>query len=70
MVLYNTIKIDLYILFSLFLMKKMVKKTTSLKVDEELWKEVKIHCIKNNEDISDYIEHLIKNSIKKEVKKR
>jgi hypothetical protein len=38
----------------------MVRKTTSLKIDEALWKEVKIHCIKQGIDISDYLEALIK----------
>lgn len=41
----------------------MVRKTTSLKVDEDIWKEVKIHCIKSNKDISDYIEELIKKNL-------
>ena len=44
---------------------KMVRKTTSLKIDEELWKEVKIHCIKNSLDISEYLESLIKLDLKK-----
>ncbi len=43
----------------------MVRKTTSLKVDEEFWKEVKIHCIQIGEDISEYIEKIVKNDLKK-----
>ena len=43
----------------------MQRKTTSIKVEEELWKEVKKHCIDLNKDISEYIEDLIKKDIKK-----
>lgn len=38
----------------------MEKKTTSLKINPELWKEVKKHCIDKNIDISEFIEELIK----------
>ena len=38
----------------------MTRKTTSLKIDTELWKKVKKHCIDLDVDISDYIENLIK----------
>lgn len=41
----------------------MARKTTSLKIEGELWKEVKIHCIKTNKDISEYIEELIKKDL-------
>ncbi len=43
----------------------MVKKTTSLKIDEDLWKDVKIHCIKNNFEISEFVEKLLKKEVKK-----
>lgn len=43
----------------------MSRKTTSLKIDEQLWKEVKIHCIKNDIEISEYIEGLAKKDLKK-----
>jgi hypothetical protein len=43
----------------------MVRKTTSLKIDEELWKEVKIHCIRNSRDIAEYLEALIKKDLKR-----
>ena len=48
----------------------MARKTTSLKVEEEIWKKVKIHCILNNKDISDFIESLLikELKIKKEEK--
>ena len=48
----------------------MGRKTTSLKVDEELWKQVKIHSILENMDISDYIEKLIKKDMKKNGNKK
>ena len=43
----------------------MPKKTTSLKIDPELWKEVKIYCINKEIDISEYIENLIRKDLKK-----
>jgi len=43
----------------------MQRKTTSLKIDPELWKKVKIHCINKGIDISGYIEKLIKEDLKK-----
>ena len=43
----------------------MIKKTTSLKIDPGLWKEVKKNCIDLDKDISDYIEDLIKKDLKK-----
>ncbi len=43
----------------------MVKKTTSIKVDDGLWKEVKLHCVKEDVDISEYLETLIKKDLKK-----
>ena len=42
----------------------MARKTTSLKIDEELWKKVKIHCIQQDFEISEYIEELIKKGLK------
>jgi hypothetical protein len=42
----------------------MVRKTTSLKVDEEIWKKVKIHCIMEGIEISEYVEKLIKGDLK------
>jgi len=47
----------------------MVRKTTSLKIEEELWKDVKIHCIQKSTDISNYLEQLIKLDLKNGVKK-
>ena len=42
----------------------MVRKTTSLKIDEEVWKAVKIKCIKGDLEISEYLEKLIKKDLK------
>ncbi len=43
----------------------MVRKTTSLKIEEDLWKQVKIHCATEGIDISDYLEQIIKKDLKK-----
>jgi hypothetical protein len=43
----------------------VARKTTSLKIEEELWKEVKISCIQKGIDISDYIETLVKKDLGK-----
>ncbi len=42
----------------------MVRKTTSLKIDEDLWKKVKIKCIKEGKEISEYLEGLLKKDLK------
>ena len=46
----------------------MVRKTTSLKIDEQLWKEIKIHCITVGKEISEYIEELARENLKKQRK--
>jgi len=43
----------------------MAKKKTSLVIDEDLWQDVKIHCIKEKKDISDWLEELIRGELKK-----
>jgi len=43
----------------------MVKKKTSLVIDEDLWQDVKIHCIKEKRDISEWLTELIKKELKK-----
>ena len=43
----------------------MVKKKTSLVIDDDLWQDVKINCIKNKIDISDWLEKIIKKELKK-----
>ena len=42
----------------------MQRKTTSLKIDPVLWKEVKKHCIDKDLDISEYIETIVKRDLK------
>jgi len=43
----------------------MVKKKTSLVIDEDLWQEVKINCIKEKRDISKWLTELIKKELDK-----
>jgi len=43
----------------------MAKKKTSLVIDEDLWQEVKIHCIRQKMDVSDWLSELIKKELKK-----
>ena len=43
----------------------MARKTTSIKIDDELWKEFKIKAIEKDKDISTYLEELIKKALKK-----
>ena len=43
----------------------MVKQKTSIVVEEDLWQDVKIHCIKEKIDISDWLEKVIKDKLKK-----
>lgn len=45
-----------------------MRKTTSLKIDEELWKKVKVHCILAGKDISEYIETLLNEDLKNKKK--
>lgn len=40
-----------------------MRKTTSIKVDPELWKRVKKHCIDKDIDISDFIEKLLRKNL-------
>ena len=43
----------------------MKRVTKSIKINPELWKEVKIHVAKTDTDISSFIEIAIKKSLKK-----
>lgn len=43
----------------------MERKTTSIKIDPNLWEEVKIFCIKQKTDISTWLEKIIKENLKK-----
>ena len=41
----------------------MLRKTTSLKIDIDLWKEVKKKCIDLDSEISDYLEKLVRKDL-------
>lgn len=43
----------------------MDRKKTSIKFDETLWKEVKKHCIDDNLEVSEYLEHLVRKDVPK-----
>ena len=43
----------------------MEKKTTSIKVDPQLWKEFKKHAIDQDKDLSDVLEEIIKRELRK-----
>ncbi|MGV8152542.1 MAG: hypothetical protein ACP5OG_05665 [Candidatus Nanoarchaeia archaeon] len=38
--------------------------TKSLKIDPEIWKEMKKHCVDLEKEMSEYIEDLIKKDLK------
>jgi hypothetical protein len=40
------------------------RKTTSIKINPELWKKVKKHCIDKEIDVSEFIEELIMKALK------
>jgi len=42
----------------------MERKTTSIKIDPEVWKQVKIHCATQEIEICDYLESLLKKDLK------
>jgi len=48
----------------------MGKVTKSLRVDSELWKEVKIHAARTDDEISSFIERAIKEKLKETSIKR
>ena len=41
------------------------RKTTSLKIDPEIWKSAKKRCIDRDSSISEYIESLIEKDLKR-----
>ena len=43
----------------------MERKTTSLKINPEIWKQVKIYCATQEIEICDYLEGLLKKDLKK-----
>lgn len=46
----------------------MERRTTSIKIDPELWKRVRKYCIDKDIEVSDYIEALIKVDMDKKSK--
>jgi hypothetical protein len=42
----------------------MPKVTKSIRIDDELWKKVKIYVAKNETDISSFMEEVIKGKLK------
>jgi len=43
----------------------MTKQKTSIVIEEKLWRDVKIHCIKEKKDISDWLEKIIRENLRK-----
>ena len=43
---------------------KAIRKTTSIKINPDLWKEVKKYCIDKDMDISDVLENLLRKELK------
>jgi len=43
----------------------MVRKTTTLRIDNELWKEIRKRCIDNNTTVSNFFETLARKELKK-----
>ncbi len=37
--------------------------TTSIKVDPDFWKELKIYCLKNDIEVSEFVEKTLKGAI-------
>jgi len=46
----------------------MTKVITSVRVDDELWKKAKIHAIEKNETLTDMVERLLKDELKRKQK--
>lgn len=42
----------------------MVRKTVSIKFDADLWKKVKLHCVNEDLEISQFVEDLVRNKLK------
>ena len=58
---YNTTKLK-YLLQNY---KNTMRKVTSIRIDEELWKRLKKHCIDSSIDLSVYVESLVKERLDK-----
>jgi len=46
----------------------MAKMVTSIKVDDELWREAKIYCIQNGITLGELLEQLLKEKLKEDTK--
>jgi predicted transcriptional regulator len=44
----------------------MAKMVTSIRIDDDLWKRVKIHAIENDETLTDMVERLLKKEINRQ----
>jgi predicted HicB family RNase H-like nuclease len=49
-------------------MSKTKRKTTSIKIDPELWKQAKIEAIKRDSDLSELVELALKKELNLTVK--
>ena len=47
----------------------MTKTTKSIRIEDSLWKEVKVHVAKTDTDISSFIEDAIKDKLNKKKKR-
>lgn len=47
----------------------MAKMVTSIKVDDELWREAKIYCIQNGITLGELLEQLLRERLSGTVKK-
>lgn len=62
--------VEYYILHHTYLYKYyntlilMERKTTSIKIDPEVWKQVKIHCVTQEIEICDFLEGVLKKILK------
>ncbi len=46
--------------------KQAIRKTTSIKINPDLWKDVKIYCLKNDVEVSEFVEKTLKKIIQKD----
>lgn len=46
----------------------MAKMVTSIKVDDELWREAKIYCIQKGITLGELLEQLLREKLTKEMK--
>jgi hypothetical protein len=43
----------------------MARKTTSIKIDDELWHEFKLYALQKRQDMSELLERLIRRELRK-----